>query len=69
MITLQLLEACENCQDFDPVRTQDWELLDINKVEYHHTISCSNINKCKALLKHLTKEVNKNGNEENGRIN
>ena len=63
MIQLDLLEACHSCSDFEPIKTNCHTLMYEGKVlEITCDITCSNIDKCRALLEHLKKEVNKNGN-------
>ena len=62
MITLDLLEACENCKDFSAVSENTVNVITVDRVDYHHIVTCANIDKCKALLKHLQKEVKNNGN-------
>lgn len=61
MITLDLLQACENCKDFEAVSGDRIDVISVNRVEYHHIVTCENIDKCRALLEHLQKEDKNNG--------
>lgn len=62
MINLELLDACNNCSDFKAVSNCEHQIISVNYVEHCHTVSCVNMEKCKALLRHLEKEVKKDGN-------
>ena len=62
MIQLDLLDACHTCLDFKPVKTNCHTLMYGDEVmEITCDITCENIGKCRALLKHLQKEEKKNG--------
>ena len=62
MIKLELLDACHSCQHFEPIKTNNHTLMyEDTVVEITCDITCSNIEKCRALLEHLQKEVKKNG--------
>lgn len=62
MINLELLDACQNCPDLDPIKTGCVDIMCRGEVvDRRSTITCSCIDKCKVLLEHLKKEVNKNG--------
>ena len=61
MIKLDLLEPCEHCPDLEPIKKNEFGVMCDNKMEYHCTITCQDIDKCKVLLAYLTKEVKKNG--------
>ena len=62
MINLELLGACQNCPNLEPVKASEFGVFYESKNEYHSTITCENIDKCRALLEHLEKEVKKDGN-------
>ncbi len=62
MININLLDACENCPDFCAVSDCVEEMVSLNGVTYCHEITCENIDKCRALLEHLQKEVKKDVN-------
>ena len=63
MIKLDLLGACHTCSNFEPIKTNEYNVMYMGKVaEVRCTVTCSNIDKCRVLLAHLRKEVNKNGN-------
>ena len=61
MITLQLLEPCENCPKFTPVKTNEFDTFHEFEVEHHATVTCKNIGICSELLEYLKKEAKKNG--------
>ena len=62
MITLDLLPVCEDCPEFEPVKTDNYNIMHFGKVvESNCKITCENIDKCKAILEYLQKEVRKNG--------
>lgn len=62
MIKLELLDACQNCPDLQPIKTNGVELMCMGEViERTCTITCVNIDKCRVLLEYLQKEVKKNG--------
>ncbi len=62
MIKLELLDACQNCPDFDPIKTNGYDLMCMGEViERNCTITCENIEECRALLDYLKKEEKKNG--------
>ena len=58
VIKLDVLDACENCLDFEPVSTSGIHL----NGDVFHRVTCENISKCQSLLKHLQMEVDKDGN-------
>ena len=62
MITLELLEPCQNCTSLDPVKSSEFDTFCRGESEHHCTITCGNIDKCKRLLEYLSKEVKNNGN-------
>ena len=61
MIYLELLDACQNCSNFQPTKTGEYDVLYGGKPEHHCTVTCENIEKCKTLLAYLRKEEKKNG--------
>ena len=61
MIKVELMEACGNCISFEVEQLNMRTLVDGDKIEYCHSISCKHLGKCAALLEYLKKEVNKNG--------
>ena len=62
MIELELLGACENCHDFEAKSEYIGDIQSGFNVEPCYQVTCVNMNKCRALLEHLEKEVEKNGN-------
>lgn len=61
MIKLELLDACQNCPDLDPIKTNSVDLMCMGEViERNCTITCSDINKCKALLDYVRREELRN---------
>ncbi len=62
MINLELLDACQNCPNLEPIKTNEFDAFYQGDIQHHITISCENIEKCRALLKHLQKEVEKHDN-------
>ena len=61
MINLELLEACNNCPDFEATSECNHEIVSIDYIEHCHTITCVNIGKCRALLRQIQKGVKKDG--------
>lgn len=64
MISLQLLEACENCTRLAPKREYIGDIQHLGWCEPVMHITCENINTCRALLDYLKKEEKKNGRKE-----
>ena len=62
MIELKTLDVCENCLHFNPVLADDLVLTNLSCDTVFHTVTCENMERCKELVKHLRKEINKNGN-------
>ena len=62
MIKLKLLNACQNCPDFEAKSTHIGMVTRGFNIEPCCQVTCVHINKCSALLKHLEKEVKKDGN-------
>lgn len=63
VIELNVLEACHKCPDFEPKRVHLYNsLVNFEEVPYYE-VTCENIDKCRALLEHLKKEVKKDGNK------
>lgn len=56
MITLELLDQCENCPEFE-VR-QDSNCFDTfdGRTICQHTVTCEHIAKCRNLMEYLRKE-------------
>ena len=62
MIKLGLLGACHTCSNFEPIKTGEYNVMYMGEIaEVNCTVTCVNIDRCRALLEHLKKEVNKNG--------
>ena len=65
MIKLELLEPCQNCKDFEPIKTNEFDTFYEGGCCYYATVTCGNTEKCRALIqylqKYLQKEVKKNG--------
>ena len=62
MINLELLDACQNCSNLEPIKTNAHTLMYAGEiVDQSCTITCSNIDKCRALLQYLRTEELKNG--------
>ena len=63
MIKFDLLDACRNCPDLEPIKTDAYNIMHWGEiVDRECTVTCKNIEKCRVLLKHLQKEVENNGN-------
>ena len=62
MIKLDLLPVCDNCPEFEPVKTGEYNIMCMGEVvESNCTITCENMDKCKAMFEYLQKEVKKDG--------
>ena len=61
MIKLELLEPCQNCKDFEPIKTNEVDTFYDGKCYYYATVTCENTEKCRALIQYLQKEIEKNG--------
>ena len=61
MITMELLDACQNCSNFEPIKTGTYDVLYGGEAEHHCTVTCESIDKCRALLVYLRKEEKNNG--------
>lgn len=61
MIQLDLLEACHKCPDFEPKKVHLYNTIVGMEYIPCYDVTCENIEKCRVLLEHLKKEVNKNG--------
>lgn len=62
MIELNVLNACHNCLDFKAKSEYLYDTVVNFESTPYHEVTCVNMNKCRALLEHLEKEVEKNGN-------
>ena len=62
MIKLNLLEACHDCTEFEPIKTKCHTLMYGDEVvSTSCEIICKHLGKCRALLEHLEKEAEKDG--------
>ena len=61
MIQLNLLDACHKCKDFEPKKVHLYNTIVNFDYIPCYDVTCENIEKCRALLDYLKKEVNKNG--------
>lgn len=61
MIEYDFLEACENCPNLEAESKLEYEHICLEGTTYCHKITCINIDKCRTLIKHLQKEVKKDG--------
>ena len=61
MIKYELMRICQNCPSFEAVQLHMRTMVDGDKVEYCHSITCKHLGKCTTLLEHLKKEVKKDG--------
>ena len=61
MITIDLLDICQNCRDLEPEKTNEFDTWGSNDIEHYCTLTCEHIDRCRRLMKHIQKEVEKDG--------